>query len=227
MTTDFSSLSQQLERSFAERLALRPVSLADAWPLHQATRNPAFNEFLLWDQPETEADTLARVGAIVDGARRGQLAALSAVVRTTGEWVSLFRFQTYVADPRFVEMGMWTHDRFWHGRYSLELGRLCVDAAFALSNVDAFVGASAPANRSSCRLMELCGLRAGQLVYRRTERGTEVPLMEFRITRDEWLAGRPGADHRVVPLPALHTPMLRPAAVPHAAPADAPELLRA
>ena len=190
MQFDFLNLSEQLERVYSRRLALRAVSLADAWPLFQATRNPSFNRHLLWDRPADEREVLQRIDVIVDASRRGRMAALSAVIKQTGEWVSLFRFQPHASDSQAIEMGVWTHDRFWHGRYSLELGRLCVDAAFSVSDVPKLLGAAAPGNRGSCYLMQAVGMTPRKLVHRSTESGALVALQEFVIERTEWLAQR-------------------------------------
>ena len=186
MSFDFVELTERLERVSSRRVALRQVSLADAWPLFQATRNESFNEHLLWPQPRHEAELLTRLNLITHEARKGRLCAVSAVVKQTGEWISLFRFLPHGRRPGAIEMGLWTHDRFWHGRYSLEIGRLCVAAAFSLSNVHTLIGASAPANRSSCELMRLVGLRPLELVRRPTEMGHEVDLQEFVIERQDW-----------------------------------------
>jgi len=190
MTIDFHALTEALERVHSPRLALRPVALSDAWPLFQATRNPLFNKHLMWDQPEDEARVLDRVDAIIDSARSGRLSALSAVVKATGEWVSLYRFQKHALDPKLVEMGLWTHDKFWQGRFSLELTAACVNAAFSLSDISTLVGAAAPDNRGSCRILELCGLSPASLVLRQGESGTEVELQEFQITREAWASSR-------------------------------------
>lgn len=188
MNFDFHQLTLELERAHSRRIALRPVALSDAWPLYQASRNPLFNQHLLWSQPETERDVLDRMSVIVEAARQGRLAGISAVVKETGDWISLFRFLPHASRPGAVEMGIWTHDRFWHGRYSLELGRLCVSAAFALSGVEMLVGAAAPENKPSCQLMHLCGLRPLGVVWRAHEAGQQVLLEEFGITRAEWQA---------------------------------------
>lgn len=189
MAFDFSELSLSLQRAHGRRIALRPASLSDAWPLFHATRNPLFNKHLLWPQPEQEASVLERMDLIVDAAARGRLSALSAVIKATGEWIGLFRFQPYRDEPHTLEMGVWLHDKFWHGRYSLEIGRLCVDAAFALSTVERLVGASAPANRGSCSLMLAVGMAPTDLVARDAETGIPVLLQEYAITRAQW-AGR-------------------------------------
>ena len=189
MEFDFLELTHALECSFSERVALRPVALCDAWPLFVATRNPMFNQHLLWAQPDTEELVLKRVRLIMEASRRGRLTALSAVARRTGEFVALFRFQPHATLPGTIEMGIWVHDKYWHGRYSLELGRLCVSAAFALSDqVQLLLGASAPGNRGSCRLMEAVGMTAGRTVQRDTEMGYQAELLEYTISRADWAA---------------------------------------
>jgi RimJ/RimL family protein N-acetyltransferase len=188
--TDYLALTEQLERVFTSRLALRPLSLSDSWPLFQATRNPDFNKHLLWEQPENESYVLDRINTTVDAARRGRLAAMSAVLKATGEWVSLYRFQPSSHDPTAVEMGIWTSDKFWNGRFSLELTRACIDAAFSLSDVSSLIGGASPHNAPSCKLLEYCGLVPFSMGIRHSETFVEVLAQEFRITRQQWLEKR-------------------------------------
>jgi len=186
MPTDFFELTAQLEAAYTPRIALRPASLSDAWPLFMATRNPQFNKYLLWPRPDSEDETLKRLELIVDAARRGQLSALSAVVRETGEWVSLYRFMNHATIPGALEMGIWTHDRFWAQGYSLELGQLCVTAAFTLTDARMLIAASSPSNKGSCRALGEIGLQETRLVIRPTEDGGQLELMEFAISREMW-----------------------------------------
>jgi RimJ/RimL family protein N-acetyltransferase len=187
MNLDFANLSLALELVYTSRIALRPVTLSDSWPLYQATRHPRFNRHLLWPQPQDDWQMRQRIGQIVDSAAKGRMAAVSAVLKDTGEWISLFRFQPYEGGEDTMEMGIWTHHRFWHGQYSLELGRLCIDAAFiSCPELQRLMGASAPANRSSCRLMEQCGMSPGELVLRKTEGPEPLELREYSTTRAQW-----------------------------------------
>jgi RimJ/RimL family protein N-acetyltransferase len=183
----FHDLTERMERLHSPRLALRPVSLADAWPLFQATRNPTFNKHLAWDQPDDEQALLERMHAIMAATRQGRLTAISAVLKSTGAWVSLFRFLPYGRDPRTMELGIWTHFDYWHGRYSLELGQLCVDAAFECTGVNRLVGLSLPENKGSCRLMEAVGMSPGARSTRIAENGTTLHVIEYAITRAQWL----------------------------------------
>jgi len=190
MSFDFRDLADRLEKRCSRRLALRELAYCDAWPLFQATRTPRFNEHLTWAMPQQEREAEARVDAIRAAARRNQLTALSAVVRDTGEWVSLFRFQPSGHGPKSLEIGVWTHPNFWHGRYSPELMTLCIDGAFESSDASEIVGAGAVENRGSLALMRVAGMKAGRSFQKETESGVLLPAIEYRISRDEWQTSR-------------------------------------
>lgn len=191
MQIDFQEFANELQLVHTPRLALRPLALADAWPLWEATRNPAFNSGLLWAQPAQTSEVFERVEAIMQAAQQGRLAAVSAVVKETGQWVGLFRFLPHAANPLgAVEMGIWTHPVFWHGRVSLELCKACVSAAFSLSNVQLLVGAVAPSNRGACLLNRMIDLVPVRTVWRKHETLGDVELIEHELTRQQWLALR-------------------------------------
>lgn len=188
MPTDFHDLTARLISVYSKRLALRPVCLSDTWPLFDATRNPAFNQHLLWDQPGSEWEVYRRVESVIEATRTGKMASVSAVLKETGAWVSLFRFQPAGAGEAegTLEMGLWTHARYWHGRISLELGRMCVDAAFQQSGVERLVGITSTDNRASQQLMELVGLHLRGEALRDSESGAARPSLVFEVDRASW-----------------------------------------
>lgn len=183
---DYFELSEALFRVRSKRVALRPVGIADAYPLYLATRNPKFNKHLLWDQPACQDQVLERVDAIVQAAAAGRLSSFSAVVLETGEWIALYRFQPHPLWQDAAEVGIWTHDRFWHGRYSLEIMRLCFSAAFSLTALRAIVASADADNRASCRLMADAGMRRTRELTSRDESGRQRDSVEYRITAQEW-----------------------------------------
>jgi RimJ/RimL family protein N-acetyltransferase len=188
MPTDFHDLTARLTSVYSKRLALRPVCLSDTWPLFDATRHPAFNQHLLWDQPGNEWEVYRRVEAVVEATRNGKMASVSAVLKETGAWVSLFRFQPAGSGEAegTLEMGLWTHARYWHGRFSLELGRMCVDAAFQQPGVQRLIGITSTDNRSSCQLMQLVGLHLRGESLRDSESGVSRPSLVFEVDRATW-----------------------------------------
>jgi RimJ/RimL family protein N-acetyltransferase len=131
-----------------------------------------------------------RVDAIMQAAQRGRLAAVSAVCRQTGQWVGMFRFLPYMNSPRAVEMGIWIHPSFWHGRLALELAQACGNAVFSFfPSLELLVGAAAPSNRGSCSLIRLCGMVPVRTVWRKHDTFPDVELIEHELTRERWLAG--------------------------------------
>ena len=190
MPFDFHALTDHLERVSSRRLALRGLAHCDAWPLFQATQTPRFNEHLTWEMPQQEREAEARVDAILGEARRGKLTALSAVARETGEWISLFRFQPTARGPKSLEIGVWTHPKFWHGRYSPELMTLCIDSAFECSDIVEIVGAGAVENRGSLALMRMAGMKPANTFSKETETGVMLPAVEYRLSRSEWLENK-------------------------------------
>jgi RimJ/RimL family protein N-acetyltransferase len=195
---EFHALGAHLARVHTKRLALRPVALSDAWPLFEATRNAAFNSHLMWDRPEDEQAVIARVDGVMEAARRGQVAAVSAVLKSTGEWVALYRFIPHALDAEVVEMGLWIHARYWNGGFGVELTSACVNAAFDSSDVQVLLGASSADNVGSCKVLEACGLsRNGRVESRACESGVKVPLHHFSLSRTKWLAGHPHDTYRL------------------------------
>ncbi len=201
MQIDFESLAQELQFVHTNRLALRPVSMADAWPLWDATRNPAFNAGLLWAQPDHESQVFERVDSIMRAAQRGRLAAVSAVCRQTGQWVGMFRFLPHASNSSAVELGIWIHPSHWHGRLALELAQACGNAVFTFfPDLQMLIGAAAPTNRGSCTLIRMCGLIPARTVWRKHESHPDVELIEHELTRERWLEGtvRPKGFEQVV-----------------------------
>lgn len=182
----FTDLNEGLERLHSRRLVLRPLCLADAWPLHAATRVPAFNQHLAWDAPEDLQAVVMRVQAIMAASRQGRLSAVSAVSKASGAWVSLFRFLPWRADPSAIEVGIWTHIDYWKGEYSLELGHMCIDAAFTLTDASRVVGLSLPENRSSCRLMENVRMARVGMDMRVAENGRRLDVVQYELRREAW-----------------------------------------
>ncbi len=187
MSLDYLTLTETLEQIESENLVFRPVTVADAWPLFLATRNPLFNATLSWAQPADQAEVVARITAVIRATRRGQMSAISAVVRETGALVSIYRFQGYKPDPSCAEMGVWTMPGFWHGGYSTEITRACVDATFAMSEATVLLAAAEHHNRPARKVLANAGLTPHLDVVRKAECGRIAYLTEFRITREQWL----------------------------------------
>lgn len=187
---DFFELSSKLDGARTARLALRQASPADAGPLFDATRNPAFNRLLVWPRPERFEQAQERMDAICVAQSRGRMTAISACLRETGAWVALFRFLPYGLDPDITEMGLWMHPDYWRSSFGTELTETCMAAAFSLPEVHTLLGATLPDNKGAIKVLLHCGLVYTNSVVRHHENGQAVDVFEHRITRSVWQARR-------------------------------------
>lgn len=186
MTFNFGDLTEDLNRAYSPRVALRPVCLADGWPLFAATRNPLFNEHIAWSQPKDEMMALDRISKISAAVAQEKMSAVSVVLRSTGEWIGLFRYMPYNNQDKTLEVGLWASDKFWTGRFGREIGQLCINAAFRLSGVERIVGIATQGNRSSRSNMLAGGMRPGEAFSRKVEDGRVFPVQEFLVDRKDW-----------------------------------------
>jgi len=187
---DFFELTTRLSGLQTSRLALREASPADGWALFDATRNPEFNRLLVWPRPDTPEQAVQRMEAICLAQNRGRMSAISACLKETGAWVAVFRFLPYGLDPDITEMGLWMHPDYWRSSFGKELTQACMEVAFSMPEVHTLLGATLPQNQGAIRVLLSCGLVFSGNVIRHHEDGRAVDVIEHRVTREGWLAGR-------------------------------------
>ena len=167
-------------------LAFRVARPADGWMLFDATRNKSFNRYLSWSKPNDAYEVVARMEAIVEAHRRGEMCALSITKADTNQWVGLFRFLRYRLDPEIVEISLWTHSDFYHASNGLLIVRTALDTVFRHTEVSVVRAASCQGNRSAQRILEICGFGFDGVVPRPHEDGHTLELFEFQLDRQRW-----------------------------------------
>ena len=190
---DFTPLARAMESAQVNDLTFRAARPADGWMLFDATRNKSFNRYLSWSKPNDPYEVVARMEAIVEAHRRGEMCAMSITKTDTDQWVGLFRFLRYRHDPEIVEISLWTHSDFYHASNGLTIVRSALDTAFRHTDVSVVLAASCQANRSAQRILEICGFDFDGVVPRPHEDGHTLELFEFRLSRQRW-ANVPGID---------------------------------
>ncbi len=185
MSFDAERLRARLQGAKSERLMLREPQLGDAIDLFEATRDPAFNEHLMWNAPADLDAVRQRVQRVIDRAAAGACAAFSAIDRATGRWAALFRFEPR-EQPSWAELGLWSHPAFWGVGHGEELTRLAIEQAFGKTELEAVVACAKLQHKASMKLLERCGLEPIGLAPRAHEGGHSVPLMEMLLTRTRW-----------------------------------------
>ena len=185
---DAASLDRLERRSVyyhTDRLALRPFSIVDAWPLWEATRVARFNEHLLWPQPTHVDQVFERAEAISAEARQRRLGALSVGTRDTGAWVALVRLMP--AEVGHLELGLWTHPSFWEGGWSTEITRLAVAVAFEQTGSAVLTARTNTRNIAAQRVLEKAGFeRYAEAQTVPSEHGAPMPTLFYRQPRSAW-----------------------------------------
>jgi RimJ/RimL family protein N-acetyltransferase len=183
---DFKSLARAMEGVQINDLTFRAARPADGWMLFDATRNKSFNRYLSWSKPNDAYEVVARMEAIVEAHRRGDMCALSITKTDTDQWVGLFRFLRYRLDTEIVEISLWTHSDFYHASNGLGIVRTALDTLFLHTDVSVVLAASCQGNRSAQRILEICGFGLDGIVPRPHEDGHTLELFEFRLGRQSW-----------------------------------------
>jgi RimJ/RimL family protein N-acetyltransferase len=185
MSFDPERLNARLLGAHSDRLVLRAAVPGDAIDLFDATCHPGFNEHLMWAAPASLADVARRLQRVIERAQAGVCAAFSAVERSSGRWVALFRFEPR-EQAAWAEMGLWSHPAFWGAGHGEEVTRLAIDRAFSETELAAVVACAKPQHKVSMRLLERCGLEPAGIAPRTHESGHQVPLMQMLLTRTRW-----------------------------------------
>ena len=180
---DFRLVAQHAVLYHTERLAMRQMSHSDLWPLWNATRHPEFNKGVLWSQPDDPVDVARRTIRLSLAAECGDIAAVSAVLRETGQWGAVFRYLMLDED---LELGLWSHPTLWGNGIGTEVTRLAVFAAFLEVGVTSMCARVAASNRPAVRVLEKAGLTyAGEYPSKHESLGV-VERQLFRITREQF-----------------------------------------
>lgn len=112
---------------FAKDIAFRPLARADVFPLFQATRDPAFNQYLLWLMPQDEAETLVQVEKLLRQDRLGQALVLSLCDRPTGAWRGMAVLKPFRDG---LELSLYIHPDQWSRGTVFTCGRGVIEVAF-------------------------------------------------------------------------------------------------
>jgi RimJ/RimL family protein N-acetyltransferase len=188
----YERLSEAAARRASPRLRLRPLALADAPPLWQATRHPDFNTWLTWPQPATPEDLSDRVARLVAQHRRHEACLLSALDRATGRWVGLYRIapDLWRADQGWFELGMWVHPAYWGsaggGGWAAELHAQGTALAFEASDAPGLSARTAKENIRGWKTLERMGfVRDGECEIA-VEGRAPNPGWVYRLARQAW-----------------------------------------
>lgn len=188
MKNDLKLLSNRAERYYTDLLALRPVSLADSWALWDATRDRAFNEYLLWRQPTTPSQVFQRIELILQAVAKNKMGALSVICPSTGEWIGLMRFfpTRLPSGDTGLELGVWAHPKYWSSEVTRSLVIMATEILVAEGSYRMAIIRNAAANPKARAICLKLGYSKVGISVAECEDGTPMPIELWRVTADEW-----------------------------------------
>ena len=172
------AIAQAYERSASSAIAFRRMSRCDAFPWFTATRNPAFNAFLLWDAPTDLAEMVAHIDKLLREDRSFMRVAVSGVDRNTGEWRGMVVVRPYEDGH---ELGLALHPNVWgQGMFPLFMA----PAAEVIRQAASPWPVYARTHRDNLKMQTIlhrCGFQeAGQMTETRIT-GEQIPLDVYRL----------------------------------------------
>jgi RimJ/RimL family protein N-acetyltransferase len=188
MKNDLKLLSNRAEQFYTNLLALRPVCLADSWALWDATRDPAFNENLLWRQPTTPPEVFQRIESILQVVAKNKMGALSVVCPRTGEWIGLMRFFPTRLPNREtgLELGVWAHPKYWSSEVTRSLVIMATEILVTEGSYRMAIIRNAAANPKARAICLKLGYSKVGISVAECEDGTPMPIELWKVTADEW-----------------------------------------
>ena len=159
-----------------ERLLLRPFRGDDFEALYAMRSNSELTRYLYWDpQREDEVrETLAKKIASLSIRSEGDVLALAAERRATGELVADLTLQWVSREHGVGEIGFIVHPDHLGRGYATEAARPLLAVSFDVLRLHRVIGRMEARNVGSARVLEKLGMRR------------EAHFVENEFVKDEW-----------------------------------------
>ena len=186
MHTDviISTLSPVFDHHYTGKIVFRNMSRADGFPFFTATRDPAFNRFLLWSAPEEEAQIFLQVDKLI---RQNTLKAMivqSICKKTTGEWLGYLICKPFRDG---VEIGLALHPVVWNTGVVFTVGSTVIEMIVrTLSGVPIYSRVT-PANKKMHRVCQSYGFeKIGEATEDHATTGAPMHFDVCVLNMDKW-----------------------------------------
>lgn len=183
MPRHIDALRHVFESTYAKKVAFRPFSRADGFPLFEATRHPDFNRNLLWAAPDTEHEIFQQVDKLIREHTLGRALVFSVSDRPTGTWQGLLRVKDYEDG---VELSLYLHPDTWHRGFVVTVGSATIELIFRHHPKIPVYLRVMPTNE---RMLKVCELNNFEHIRNETDfhpQQGEKELKVWRLTKERW-----------------------------------------
>jgi RimJ/RimL family protein N-acetyltransferase len=168
-------------------LVFRPLFKGDAFPLFDATRNPDFNQHLLWSAPETAEELITQVNLLRREHKLNRAAVYSMCDRLTGRWVGFIKFAPYLDA---FSIAIWIHPNSWKSTVGFTASRFALEAAMDLAKVPKLYAYIKAENTPMQDMSEKCGYVYLKNIEIEHADGYMVDAKLYELTQENWLKNR-------------------------------------
>ncbi|MCP5264640.1 MAG: GNAT family N-acetyltransferase [Burkholderiaceae bacterium] len=178
---DLRQLFGALPHLGSDTLGFRPIHRDDVAWLWDATRNPLFNRFLTWTQPESMSEAAEQIDALLAANESREVAAFACFpIGDPTRWAAIYRFTPWKDG---LEMGLWTHPDFWGSGWGTRIATLAVNAGFEATAAHTMYAKTANENHPAQAVLRKCGLVPGGAASAPTNDGRLLVGTEWSIGR--------------------------------------------
>jgi [ribosomal protein S5]-alanine N-acetyltransferase len=171
-----------------KRCRLRRPSLADIPHIFSAARAPGFNDGMLWEPPESEADLVEPYEESIRAWESSSAFTFSIESSESNHFIGRISIRKQ-ADDRIWNLGFWTHPRHQGRGYMTESVGAILEFGFTQLGAVRITACYATWNRASKRVLERNGMSVEQHIPEGfLKNGKWIPEELAAIHYDDWRA---------------------------------------
>jgi RimJ/RimL family protein N-acetyltransferase len=128
----------------------RPFVKADTFPLFEATKNPEFNRYLLWNAPKDISELSEQVEMLLREQSMNQATIISICEKNNGQWIGFIKLIHYENN---IEMSFWIHPNYWKSHFPNDSLNTIIQIIF--SNIKNLQGIYAKFHHDNIKVQKL------------------------------------------------------------------------
>ena len=178
-----SKLKTLFDHRYARNITFRALARADAFPLYQATRDPEFNRFLLWNAPLLDRDILPQVDKLLRASKTDNSVVVSMCEKDTGTWIGVTILKPFRDG---LEMSLYLHPSRWNTGIVFPCGRGVIEAVFQLEPSLPLYVRMHPDNRRMEKICLAYGFRPTDGDVAQHETAGDLSLLVYCLDHSVW-----------------------------------------
>jgi len=168
-----NDLQYQFKNTASKDVTFRLLTKSDVFPLFNATKNPEFNQHLLWNAPKNVSDLVPEIEKLIRQSERGEMLVLSMCLQETGTWFGFLKFAPF---RDTFEITYWVHPNFWSKKITVEACLAAISTYFENSNLDILYCRAKKDNNKMIKMLVFFGFEKIDDMYATHENGHQLDL---------------------------------------------------